>query len=295
MAVQTTTLYDELPLRVSRRAGTPWGAGAAYCVEIVNVGGGCAKRHTLTQHNVTMLIESPLHTTVACDDRVQHRYQMPGQMDLLPSGANVGWVDRGAGSFITCDLDFDLARFEPQLGIFDGRIEHLLRALVAEIEDGCPHGRLFGEGIVSALALCIETTAGSRSANGEVPDDAQRRMKPVLEYVHAHLSEDTSLAELAGVAKMSPSHLKALFKRAVGMPVHQYVLRERVRLASRLLREGKLPLVDVALRAGFANQSHMAAVIRKFSGVTPRQLRATLSSAAPFTKLADSLFPFLDR
>jgi AraC family transcriptional regulator len=75
---------------------------------------------------------------------------------------------------------------------------------------------------------------------------------------------------------VSPSHFKALFKQAVGLPVHQYVIRSRVDFAIDLLRDGKLPLSDVALQAGFANQSHMARCMRRVAGVTPGAVRDAL-------------------
>jgi AraC family transcriptional regulator len=64
-----------------------------------------------------------------------------------------------------------------------------------------------------------------------------------------------------------------LFKQSVGVPVHQYVLRSRVAYAVDLLVKSKLPLSDVALQAGFANQSHMARCVRRATGLTPSTLR----------------------
>jgi AraC family transcriptional regulator len=69
---------------------------------------------------------------------------------------------------------------------------------------------------------------------------------------------------------MSPSHFKVLFKQSIGLPVHQYVVRSRVEYASTLIGRGKLPLSDVALQAGFANQSHMARWMKRVTGRTPR-------------------------
>jgi AraC family transcriptional regulator len=73
---------------------------------------------------------------------------------------------------------------------------------------------------------------------------------------------------------MSASHFKTLFKEAVGMPVHQYVIRTRVEYAVEILQGGDdSTLADVALRAGFANQSHLARCMRRFIGLTPSELR----------------------
>ena len=55
--------------------------------------------------------------------------------------------------------------------------------------------------------------------------------------------------------------------------MHQYVLRRRVQYATQLLREGNRSLADVALQAGFSNQSHMARWTRRVMGASPNVLR----------------------
>jgi AraC family transcriptional regulator len=115
--------------------------------------------------------------------------------------------------------------------------------------------------------------AVSRRAAGGL---SKPRLQRVTDYIRGHLTQDLALAELAEIANVSPSHFKALFKQAVGLPVHQYVIRSRVDFAIDLLRDGKLPLSDVALQAGFANQSHMARCMRRVAGVTPGAVRDAL-------------------
>jgi AraC family transcriptional regulator len=91
----------------------------------------------------------------------------------------------------------------------------------------------------------------------------------VTEYIEEHLDQDLSLAQLAGVAGVSSSHLKTLFKRSTGLPVHEYVMQRRVECAKALLLRGELPASQVALEAGFAHQSHMARWMRRVLGVSP--------------------------
>jgi AraC family transcriptional regulator len=77
---------------------------------------------------------------------------------------------------------------------------------------------------------------------------------------------------MAQVAAISVSHLKVLFRRTFGMPPHQYVIRRRVERARTLLYQGKMPLSQIALEAGFAHQSHMAQCMKRILGVTPAAL-----------------------
>jgi len=97
-------------------------------------------------------------------------------------------------------------------------------------------------------------------------------------HINEHLEGDLSLAHLANVAGLSVSHFKMMFRRSVGMPVHQFVIRRRVQEAARLLSGGQGSISGVALQAGFANQSHMARCMRRVLGTTP----AALLRAAKF-------------
>jgi AraC family transcriptional regulator len=161
----------------------------------------------------------------------------------------------------------------PQLHVRDPRIEHIGWAVKAELEASEPFGRLYGESLGLALAAhLMRGYAPSRMPRGDVRL-SRRRLQRVLDYIRDHLSQDLSLSELAELIGMSPSHFKVIFKQSMGLPVHRYVIRSRVEYATDLITRGKLSLSDVALQAGFANQSHMARSMKRLTGVTPSAVR----------------------
>jgi AraC family transcriptional regulator len=87
-----------------------------------------------------------------------------------------------------------------------------------------------------------------------------------------HLDADLTLSELASVSGFSVSHFKPLFRRAVGVPAHRFVLERRVERARTRLFEGDSSLAEIAVEAGFAHSSHMARCMRRVLGVSPSQL-----------------------
>lgn len=101
----------------------------------------------------------------------------------------------------------------------------------------------------------------------------KHRLQRVLDYIRENIARDLSLNDLATVADMSPSHFKACFKESTGMPVHQYVIAARVNVALHFLTETSLPLCEVALRSGFANQSHLSRHLRRIHNITPALAR----------------------
>jgi AraC family transcriptional regulator len=149
----------------------------------------------------------------------------------------------------------------------DPQIEHIAWALDAERRAGNPGGLLYAESLGLALAIHLLGRYPARSEPGH--GLSPRQLRRLTEYVEAHLDRDLSLDQLAAVVGLSASHLKTVFKRSTGLPVHEYVVQRRVERARILLENGELPAAQVAREAGFAHQSHMARWMRRILGVTP--------------------------
>ena len=99
------------------------------------------------------------------------------------------------------------------------------------------------------------------------------RLRQVLSYIEYNLARELSLKEIAGVAGVSVSHCNAAFRKAVGVPVHQYVIQRRVERAKTLLGERDLSISQIAIETGFSHQSHLAYHVRRLLGVSPLRLR----------------------
>ena len=88
----------------------------------------------------------------------------------------------------------------------DPRLEHLLKVLYAELQQGAPTGPLFGEQVGDAIAMLLAkqyatVKVGLWGTGGSIP---LPRLKQVLDYVDAHLDRQTHLSDLAQIASMSP-------------------------------------------------------------------------------------------
>lgn len=102
--------------------------------------------------------------------------------------------------------------------------------------------------------------------------EAVRRARSILEQ---RLDEDLRLEDLARETGLSPFHLARAFCRSVGLPPHAYLIQERVRRARALLA-GNMPLAEVAVSTGFADQSHLNRHFRRITGLTPGRWRKIL-------------------
>jgi AraC-like DNA-binding protein len=78
-----------------------------------------------------------------------------------------------------------------------------------------------------------------------------------------------SLEDLALASGLSPFHLIRRFKLAYGQTPHAFQIDQRVNLAKKLLKQG-LPLAEVALQTGFADQAHFQRHFKKRHAITPK-------------------------
>jgi AraC-like DNA-binding protein len=95
----------------------------------------------------------------------------------------------------------------------------------------------------------------------------------VLDYIHTHLDRELLLLELAEVINISPTYFASLFKQAMGVSPHQYVIQQRVERAKTMLSKTDLTIVDIALQVGFSSQSHLTQQLKRLTGMTPKQIR----------------------
>jgi AraC family transcriptional regulator len=157
----------------------------------------------------------------------------------------------------------------------DPQIEHIGWALKAEMENGYPSGRSYLDALAIALAARIVRNHSSLARTSRAVKAAMpgRKLKAILGFIEDNLGRDLGLSEIADSAGLSVSHFKTLFRRSLGMPPHQYLIRRRVERAAMQLRKGSMPIGQIALENGFCHQSHLALHTRRVLGLTPQELR----------------------
>jgi transcriptional regulator GlxA family with amidase domain len=105
---------------------------------------------------------------------------------------------------------------------------------------------------------------------GGLPPKALGRVR---EYIDAHLHERITIDSLADLVGLSMFHFVRAFKQSEGTTPHNYVIQRRVKRAMELLASTDLPLSEIALAAGFSDQSHCGRRFREHVGVRPRDYR----------------------
>lgn len=91
--------------------------------------------------------------------------------------------------------------------------------------------------------------------------------------LHDEFAEPPRLADVAAEAGVHPGHLAATFRRHFRCTPGEYVRRRRIDWACRQLVDTDLPLAELALAAGFADQSHFGRTFKRQMGLTPAAYR----------------------
>jgi len=149
------------------------------------------------------------------------------------------------------------------------------RMLLREIHSSGFNTRLYAESLATTFALHL-LRHYSTLQKGELSVTrglSKTQLHQTLDYVHEYYAQDLSVAELAAVAHVSPSHFARLFKRTIGMAPHEYLIACRIERAKRLLLTEDIPIHEVASQCGFADQSHLTRHLQRIVGVTPGDLR----------------------
>jgi AraC family transcriptional regulator len=176
-------------------------------------------------------------------------------------------------------MDASRLEFRNRFQIRDSELEILSWAIKREMEAGHPSGRLYMDGLTLAMASRLVSQHSSiAKARAERKEGLSgRRLKQVLAFIEDQIAEDLSLEQVALVAGISTSHVKTLFRAAMGVSVHQYVIQRRVERAKALLLQDGMSMADVAAAAGFSHQSHLARHMRRAMGVAPKAMRRMLA------------------
>jgi YesN/AraC family two-component response regulator len=119
-----------------------------------------------------------------------------------------------------------------------------------------------------AVALAFSIVKSS----ARVPRDL-RSLQRARECIHAHFSDNLTLAQVARAAGVHPVYLGQIFRQEFGETLGEYLNRIRVRAAAGLLANSELPLSTLALDLGFYDQSHFTRVFRRLTGATPGMFR----------------------
>jgi AraC family transcriptional regulator len=161
--------------------------------------------------------------------------------------------------------------YQPGVGVDDPVIRQLLSSLLPALVKPAEASAVFVDHV--ALALCAHVAhayggmpIARHPPRGGLAPWQERRAKELL---RANLVGEIPLDRLAAECGLSVRHFARAFRQSMGVPPHRWLLKQRVQRAKELLGNPALPLAEVAVSCGFADQSHFTRVFAAMTGVGP--------------------------
>ncbi len=100
-----------------------------------------------------------------------------------------------------------------------------------------------------------------------------RWIKQARDIIHEQFSTPLSLDGIAREVGVHPVHLARAFRNFYRCSVGEYLRSVRIEDACRKMTDTSTPLIEIALTAGFYDQSHFNRIFKRFKGMTPAKYR----------------------
>jgi AraC family transcriptional regulator len=157
----------------------------------------------------------------------------------------------------------------------DPGLKNLGMCLLPLLERPEPASELYVDHLVfAAHAYIARTYGGIKIAPSVVRGGlAPWQLHRATEMLKANLEGEITLSQVAGECKLSVSHFVRAFKQTTGQPPYRWLLQQRIAAAKELLLHSGLPMVEVALKCGFADQACFIRAFRKSLDTTPGEWR----------------------
>ncbi|MDA9410741.1 MULTISPECIES: helix-turn-helix domain-containing protein [unclassified Bradyrhizobium] len=156
-----------------------------------------------------------------------------------------------------------------------GHDDAIVRHIGASLREGLRRpdeaNQLFTDHMMLALTAHVAQTYGGFRQTAETGRGALApwQLARACDKLEADLGGKLPLQAVAAELGLSVSHFSRAFRASTGLPPYRWLLHHRVRTAKRLMGAHGVSLSEVAISAGFANQSHFTRVFSAITGVSP--------------------------
>ena len=248
----------------------------------------------LENHCLIIQLGPPVSVSAQIDSHRFKQSVQPGDITIVPAGMTLEWIQQDASTnealhlylhpyvvrHTAQSIDFDYAHIsiEPQLGVRDEHIYHVGLSLHCELKQANVVGRAYADSLAKVLAMqLVRRYSYLKDVHVSRGGIAPRKLRKAIEFINVNLDKEQTVAleEVAEEVQMSYFHFSRAFKQSMGVSPNVYMIEQRVERAKKLLSETDLPIADIALRAGFASQSHFTTTFRRLAWTTPKAFRET--------------------
>lgn len=246
----------------------------------------CCERYAGLDHHLIGYCPTGTARLVQTRDGVVHDGVITaGTSYIMPSGCDSTWegdsghsvrirVPPALTSAAAEQLSNRVGRVEIRnvFGVLDPVLERLAQSFLVEIDMRAHAAQtLIVDSLSTALVAHLIRSYNVFDAHDYPKDRSLGKVEltRLTQYIEANLDQPICLDDLATIVNVSRFHFSRLFKRTVGITALDFVERCRIRRAQMLIADTSLPLAQIALMTGFADQSHFTRRFHRHVGCTP--------------------------
>jgi len=129
------------------------------------------------------------------------------------------------------------------------------------------------------LVRLMQTQARNTIFRDYQKHTSSNRFAFVVQFIKDNLASPIKIDTLSNMACMSRPHFFRSFKQEFGITPVEFIIRERIDYAKKVLEEPDASITDAAFRTGFQSISYFCTVFKKMEGITPNEYKNTLTAA----------------
>lgn len=151
------------------------------------------------------------------------------------------------------------------------RTEALFKKYVKALQSKLVSDRLLVKSVL--LEILAEYIKAAAPAENEASDVEKSSLDCVLQYIHDHISEKISVAELASLIQLHPNHFIRFFKMHAGSTPASYIKKMRMESAKRLLEDTEMNIYEISEQIGISEPTYFSKLFKEYYSMPPKAYR----------------------
>lgn len=135
--------------------------------------------------------------------------------------------------------------------------------------------------LVAVLAAMLLKATKPTPPRNVRHDPSTGRIRPphhaIIEHLKKQILHDLSrplnINQFAQATRLTPAYIRLLFKRSMGMSIHEFLLRHRMDEAMRLCRETPMLVKEIARRVGYSDPLYFSRVFQTYHRCWPTEVQ----------------------
>ncbi|EJO5347774.1 PocR ligand-binding domain-containing protein [Clostridium botulinum] len=115
----------------------------------------------------------------------------------------------------------------------------------------------------------LNSYVGENLSTDSLDTSISNTLKPAIQYIYNHKSENITAKKLADICHISPSYFSRLFSKELGKSCSSFISNLKIDWAKKLLEETDMHINEISDELGFNETGYFIKIFKKYEGVTP--------------------------